>query len=85
MKEDNPHIVEYLILFSGLLLCFVFFILFRFNTTVQIIISFVGSVFYVLWGIIHHAIEERLSKFVVLEYALIGLFVFSLLFVVIGM
>ena len=84
MNKEHNHVLEYIILVTGLLSVLVIFYLFRYNSLVLLITSGIGSLFYVLWGIIHHAIEGRLDKLVFLEYFLIGLFVFSLLFIVIA-
>jgi len=45
----------------------------------QIVVVTVFSLFYPLWGIVHHALEGRLKRTVILEYVLISLFVFLLL------
>lgn len=44
----------------------------RGNPTSALLIGIVTSVSYVLWGIIHHAIDHSLHKRIVVEYLLIG-------------
>lgn len=79
LREEN-HLKPYLILILGIL-TFVFLIIyFKYYNDVQIILAGGLSAFYCLWGIIHHAVEGRLSRLVFLEYILVGLLVFLLLF-----
>ena len=42
------------------------------NVNLQFVVGVVTSVFYVLWGIIHHVLNKDLRKKVVVEYLLIG-------------
>lgn len=84
MNETNDkHLVEYLILIAGLLVAFVVFYLFRHDPRLQLFTGFCGSLFYALWGIIHHAVEGRLNKSIFAEYIIVGIFIFTLLSVVI--
>ena len=79
MKRQDTHVAHYLILFGGLGLLGVFFILFRFNEVLQIFIGGLGCIFYIFWGIFHHALEERVTKLVMLEYVSFGLLAFLLM------
>lgn len=47
-------------------------ILFRNNIPVLQVIVWGLCGYYVLWGIVHHAIRKDLTLFIVLEYMLIG-------------
>jgi len=79
MTKQDMHLTHYLILVSGFGLLGVFFILFRFNESLQILVGGLGCVFYILWGIFHHALEERITKLVIFEYAAFGLLAFLLM------
>lgn len=84
MKEyEDKHIIEYLILILGLGICLFTFYLFRYDPTIQLFTGFIGSLFYTLWGIVHHALEGRLNKSIFIEYLLVGIFIFSLLSIVV--
>jgi hypothetical protein len=80
--EEN-HIIDYFLLFFGLGVFLFLLYVFKYNTTLSLFISLGGSLFYMLWGIVHHALEKRLHREIVLEYILIGVFMFALLSVVI--
>ena len=76
---EDYHVWHYLVLVLGLVTFFSLLYIFSYSTPISLIISFFGSLFYVLWGIIHHALEKRVYKEIVLEYVLIGIFMFLLL------
>ena len=78
MKHEK-HITHYIILIMGLFLFVMMFILFRHNKPLQLAMGTASSMFYMSWGIIHHALEDRLTKFVVMEYGLFALLIFLLL------
>lgn len=80
MSEYEKHLIEYLVLALGLALFAGLFVFFRFNKPVLIYISLFGCVFYMLWGIIHHFIEDRLNELLAAEYILVGFLIFLLLF-----
>lgn len=79
MTEQDNHITHYFFLIAGLGLLGIFFILFRFNETLQIIIGGLGCLFYILWGIFHHALEDRVTKLVIFEYMSFGILAFLLM------
>jgi len=79
MKSQDVHLAHYLILVSGLGFLGVFFILFRFNEVLQILTGGIGCVFYIIWGIFHHALEERVTKLIIFEYVSFGLLAFLLM------
>ncbi|MFC1700090.1 hypothetical protein ACFLZ4_00390 [Patescibacteria group bacterium] len=83
---DNlkENLIEYLILFVAVAVFLVLFFLFRFDKSSLLIVSSLGSIFYVGWGIIHHMLRGRLTKIITLEYLLFGLLVFLLLFTVLN-
>lgn len=78
--DQDKHFLHYIILFVGLLLFVGFLALFRFNRGIQLAVGAFGAVFYVSWGIMHHAFEKRLSKEIVTEYLLFGMLAFLMLF-----
>jgi len=84
MENIKEHLTEYIILFIALFIFLVLFIVFRFDRSAQTIISGAGSIFYILWGIIHHAIRERISRTIVWEYVLFGLLIFLLFYTVLS-
>jgi hypothetical protein len=79
MTHHETHLAHYFILTTGLAMLGMLFILFRFNEGLQIFVGGVGCAFYILWGIFHHALEERVTKLVVLEYVSFGLLAFLLM------
>jgi len=82
MKEIERHLMEYLVLLVGLLLFSILFWYFSYNRSIQIAITGLASISYVLWGIIHHVVEGRLNRQVAMEYILVGTLVFLLLLTV---
>lgn len=63
------YVVLVVLLFLSLLLAYEN----KGNIGLQMIIAGATAVFYVLWGIAHHAIAGTLHRKIVLEYVLIGL------------
>ncbi len=49
------------------------FLFFRFDRIYQMIIVLVAGLAYVLWGIIHHHVNDDLHLKVVVEYVLVAL------------
>lgn len=80
MNEHERHLAEYIILFTGFGVLSVMLYLFRYNREYLIMTAGGGSIFYSFWGLVHHAMEGRLTKSVALEYILISLLVFVLLY-----
>ena len=77
MKEN--FLAHFAILLAGLLISAFFFVYFRFNATAQVVVTALGCIYYVGWGIIHHAVRGRLTRLIALEYVLMGSFIFLLL------
>jgi hypothetical protein len=78
MKRNEKELIEYTVLIVGLLAFFILLILFRFDRPVLNLIALLGSIFYFLWGIFHHAVDSRLSKALVVEYLFISAMVYLL-------
>jgi len=76
---SKEHLLHYLILFLILTLGLVGFVVFRFQPRAQLLVASLTIGGYVLWGVVHHYIEDRLRWEVVGEYFLIGLLVFVML------
>lgn len=79
MKEHEKHLFHYLVLIVFFVLSSVVFAFVRYNYIGRLILVISVCVFYALWGIIHHAVEGRLTKVIALEYILISVFVLILL------
>ncbi len=80
MNDKERHLLHYLILVLGLILFALLLIFFKHNTLIQLLVTGLCSVFYASWGIMHHAVENRLTKAIAFEYILIGGFVFLVIF-----
>ncbi|MBI2620867.1 hypothetical protein HYW61_01415 [candidate division WWE3 bacterium] len=77
---NHDHSFHYLILVLGLAVAGFFFVFFKYNILGQVVVSGLGSLYYSIWGVVHHTLEGRLTRLIALEYVLIGTFVFLLLF-----
>ena len=77
----DRYTLHFFILFLGVFAASVFFYLFKYNLFAQTIIAFSGCMFYIMWGIMHHAVRDRLTKLVAIEYVLVGSLIFLLLFI----
>lgn len=75
----DKYLIHLGTLFAGILTASFFFNYFKFNTSAQIIVAAAGCVYYVGWGIIHHAVRNRLDRLITLEYVLVGSLIFLLL------
>lgn len=80
MNFKGYKIIEFTVLLLGATLFFVLFWVFRHDRITMIKLAGVAAVFYSMWGIFHHLVEDRLSLDIVLEYILISIFVFMLVF-----
>lgn len=76
--NSKEHLLHYLILFFILTLGLVGFVVFQFHPQVQLLVVGLTVGGYIVWGLIHHYIEDRLRWEVVGEYFLIGALVFTL-------
>lgn len=78
------HVVHYFVLLVILLGGFATFYFVRPNTSLQLIVGVVTSISYVIWGIIHHALQKDLHRKIVVEYLLMGAIAIVLLSTVLG-
>lgn len=76
--KDN-FLIHFGILVLGLLVASYFFVYFMANSTAQAVVAGLGCIYYIGWGIIHHAVRGRLTKLIALEYILVGSLIFLLL------
>jgi hypothetical protein len=84
MENIKENRVEYFILFVAIGIFMYLIYTFRFNRQMLILLSGLGSVFYIIWGIIHHWLRGKLSKSVISEYVLFGTLVFLLFYSVLS-
>ncbi|OGC47215.1 hypothetical protein A2886_01035 [candidate division WWE3 bacterium RIFCSPHIGHO2_01_FULL_42_13] len=75
----DKYLLHFAILLFGILVSAFFFVYFRFNSTAQAVVAGMGCIYYIGWGIIHHAVRGRLSRLIALEYILVGSLIFLLL------
>ena len=80
MEIKGYKIIEYTVLILGALGFFVLFWLFRHDPLTLMKFAGLAAIFYAMWGIFHHLIENRLTLEIALEYILISIFVFMLVF-----
>lgn len=79
MREEEKHLMHYFILFAGFALFSVIFILFKYNPMYQVYAGVALTLYYITWGAVHHKLEGRLNRLVLLEYVFVGTLVFLLL------
>ena len=81
MKQTIIHFLVLIgILGAGVLT----FIVVAPNTTIQLLVGIITAVAYVLWGLIHHTIQQDLHQKIVVEYLLIGAIAIVLLVTMLG-
>jgi hypothetical protein len=84
MEDLKEHIIEYAVLTVGMISFLFLLTTYRFDKGALLIISLLGSVFYIFWGILHHLLRKKLTRMIVYEYVLFGILVFLLLFTVLN-
>lgn len=80
MKHAFHYVVLLLILGTGIGV----FYLVQPNVTLELVTGMATAVAYVLWGIVHHALEKDLHPKIVIEYMLIGSIAIILLVTMLG-
>lgn len=80
----HRHVIHYGILVAILGIGVAAFYAVRPNTLLQLLAAITTAVSYVLWGIVHHAIEKDLHHRIVIEYMLIGAIAIVLFVTVLG-
>ena len=81
MKQS---VIHFLVLIAILAAGVFTFIYVRPNTTIQLLVGIITAVAYVLWGLIHHAVQKDLHQKIVVEYLLIGVIAIVLLVTMLG-
>lgn len=84
MSLERSHLIHYIYLVLGLLVSSILFFLLRYNIFYQFYAAVGGVVYYVLWGLLHHYIEDRVNFHIISEYVLIGGIVILLFALVLG-
>ncbi len=84
MKQSSYKLIEYTMLLFGVIIFALSFWQSRHHVGQQIIITAGAAVFYVIWGLVHHWMEKRLTLEIALEYVLMGAFTFLLVLIALG-
>lgn len=72
---SKEHFLHYLVLFLILTLGLVGFVVFSFHPQTQLLVVGLTVGGYIVWGVVHHYVEDRLRWDVVGEYFLVGILV----------
>jgi len=81
--EIKNHFFHYLILFFILLFGLFSFFYLKKNPQAQILSLFLTSSFYVIWGVVHHLLEDDFHLRILLEYLAVALLGFLIVFTLI--
>ena len=79
ISDVKTHILEYLVLLTTALFFVVLLSVFKGEHTKQFIVVILFTLYYVMWGIIHHSRNQTLNIKIVLEYIFIGVLALLLL------
>lgn len=69
MTKDLKH---YLALIAFLSIGLALFLIFNYNRQIQIGITLLMSLCYLVWGVVHHTIEKELHPKIILEYFVVA-------------
>lgn len=72
-QETRHHLLHYSVLVVMMNIAVGAFLFFSFDRIYQMIIVLVAGLAYVLWGIIHHQVNDDLHSKVIIEYVLVAL------------
>ncbi len=75
----DKEFLQYFYLFVGAAISAFFIFYFKYDKVIQLLSALLGCIYYVVWGIMHHASRERLNRLIILEYILFGSLIFLLL------
>ncbi|MGB9883053.1 MAG: hypothetical protein ACPLRN_00865 [Microgenomates group bacterium] len=78
-KELKNHLFDYLLLFTAGIFFLLALNIFQGEKIIEFIILLSFVSFYIIWGIYHHLLKDRLYLKIMLEYILIGFIVLFLL------
>ena len=80
MKDFTKHISHYTALFGILIASFAGLILFSYDKGLQIAVAMALSISYVAWGITHHYLHKDLHIETLIEYIVVALLGFVIIF-----
>lgn len=72
-QETRQNLTHYTVLVLMMNLIIGAFLFFSFDRSYQLIVVLLGGFSYLLWGIIHHHLNDDLHLKVIAEYALVAL------------
>lgn len=78
-SEIKHHFFEYLILAGTAIFFVILLSVFQGQQTKQYLVLMFFTLYYVMWGVIHHGRDQTLTLKIVLEYILIGILALVLL------
>ncbi|OGV91038.1 hypothetical protein A3A66_00295 [Microgenomates group bacterium RIFCSPLOWO2_01_FULL_46_13] len=85
MIEDvRKHLAHYVVLTALFMTGLILLTIFNYQRDWQRLVALSIAVGYVTWGAIHHALTDRVTVKIMLEYALVAVLGFLLLNAVIG-
>jgi len=79
-QETRHQLIHYSVLVLMMNIIFGAFLFFGFNRTYQMIIVLMAGLAYVLWGMIHHHVNDDLHLKVIMEYVLVALLAEMIIF-----
>lgn len=80
LEELDHRLVRYLVLVAILVLGLVFFLLSSHDPNLQLKVVGIFLTAYVLWGVVHHYLDKDLAGLIVLEYLLVAVVAFVIIF-----
>lgn len=80
LTEIKNHRLEYLFLSTASTFFLIFISLFSGQRLKQLFILAFFIIYYILWGVVHHAREQTLSLKIMIEYLAIGAIAMAVLF-----
>ena len=83
MMTFTKHLSHYIVLFGILIVSFAGLILFSYDKNFQVAIAMALSLSYVSWGVTHHYLHKDLYPEIVLEYLVIALLGFVIIYSII--
>jgi hypothetical protein len=83
MKTFTKHLSHYIVLFGILLVSFSGLILFSYDKNFQVAVALALSLSYVSWGVTHHYLHKDLHLEIILEYMVIALLGFVIIYSII--
>jgi hypothetical protein len=81
LYENLAHYLILLVLLGGGLVLFFFF---SYSPQIQLYLSLATALFYLLWGVSHHYLNKDLSWSVVIEYTLVAVLAWTIIYTVLG-